>query len=303
MKVFYYDTFTFPLPLGHRFPAAKYPLLRQRLLEMGILTPQELHIPAAATEGQLTLVHDPDYIRRVLSGRLDEREVRRLGLPWSPELVQRALYSVGATIAASRAALEDGIAASLGGGTHHAYPDHGQGYCIFNDVAVATRCMQQEKRARRVLIVDCDVHQGNGTAAIFEGDETAFTFSIHGEKNFPFHKEKSDLDIALPDGAQDETYLKALREGLECALQAAPFDLAYYLAGADPYAGDRLGRMCVSKAGLAQRDRFVLQSLHEAGIPLVITLSGGYARNIEDIVEIHAETIRIARQIYFGGAE
>jgi acetoin utilization deacetylase AcuC-like enzyme len=244
---------------------------------------------------ELALAHDRDYIARVVEGRLDERELRRLGLPWSPELVERARRSVGATIAVSRAALEAGIAASLGGGTHHAFPDHGQGFCIFNDVAVAARCMQRENRIRRAVVIDCDVHQGNGTAAIFHGDDSVFTFSIHGEKNFPFHKEQSDLDIALPDGAEDDVYLSALQEGLNRLMLAGSFDLAYYLAGADPYAGDRLGRMRVSKAGLAQRDRLVLQACRLAGLPVALTMSGGYAHDVDDIAEIHAETIRIAK--------
>jgi acetoin utilization deacetylase AcuC-like enzyme len=209
--------------------------------------------------------------------------------------VERARRSVGATIAAGRAALEDGVAASLGGGTHHAYPDHGQGFCIFNDVAVATRCLQREQLIQRVLIIDCDVHQGNGTAAIFSEDESVFTFSIHGEKNFPFHKEKSNLDIGLPDGTGDAVYLEALRAGLAQVANVGVFDLVFYLAGADPFEGDRLGRMKLTKTGLAQRDRLVFFFCQDYGLPVAITMSGGYAPDPEDIAEIHAETIRSAK--------
>ena len=203
MRVFAYDTFQFSLPADHRFPAAKYPSLRQHLLDCGILRPEDIHIPEAASRPQLELVHTPEYVSKVFDGTLSEKETRRIGFPWSPGLVERSCRSVGATIAVCRAAIEDGIASSLAGGTHHAYPDHGEGYCVFNDVAVAVRVMQQESRIRRAVILDLDVHQGNGTAAIFAADPSVYTFSVHGQKNFPFHKETSSLDIALPDGTRD----------------------------------------------------------------------------------------------------
>ena len=226
-------------------------------------------------------------------------EMRRIGFPWSPGLVERSRRSVGATIAVSRAALEDGIAASLAGGTHHAYPDHGEGYCVFNDVAVAVRTLQLEQRITRALIIDLDVHQGNGTAAIFTGDPTVFTFSVHGEKNFPFHKEISDLDIALPDGSGDATYLEAVEKGMRLALASVSVDLAVYLAGADPFAGDRFGRMAVSKAGLAARDELVFNACLRSGLSVALVMSGGYARDVEDIVDIHTETIRQAAAIWY----
>lgn len=293
MQVFHYDNFTFPLPAEHRFPVRKYYRLSQALQERSILSAADLRIPPAASEEQLALVHTRVYIAKVLGGGLDEKEVRRMGLPWSPELVERARRSVGSTIAACRAALEDGLAATLGGGTHHAYPDHGEGFCIFNDVAVAVRVLQSEGRINRAVILDCDVHQGNGTAAIFAGDPNVFTFSIHGAKNFPFHKEQSSLDIALADGTTDDTYLEMLQTGLEQSLAAGPFDLAVYLAGADPFIGDRLGRMSLSKSGLSRRDQMTLEACRRASLPLAITMSGGYANDIEDIVDIHAETIRL----------
>jgi len=224
------------------------------------------------------------------------QEIRRIGLPWSPQLVERSRRSVGATIEACRTAVEDGLAVSLAGGTHHAFADRGEGYCVFNDVAVAARVMQAEGRARRVLIIDCDAHQGNGTAAIFANDPTVFTFSIHGAKNFPFHKEHSDLDIALDDHADDARYLDALDQGLRWSIESAEADLAIYLAGADPYEDDTFGRLALSKRGLAERDQMVLESCGEAGLPVAITMAGGYARQVQDTVEIHLQTVQIARR-------
>ena len=231
--------------------------------------------------------------QRWCGGTLSEREVRRIGLPWSPELVERSRRSVGGTVEACRAALSDGIAVSLSGGTHHAFADHGEGFCIFNDCAVAARTVQAEDRVRRVVIIDCDVHQGNGTAAILADDPTVFTFSIHGAKNFPFHKERSDLDLELADGADDATYLAALTAGMDAALAAARADLAIYLAGADPFVDDALGRLALSKAGLAERDRLVLDRCRRAGLPVAVVMAGGYARQIQDTVDIHLETVRI----------
>jgi acetoin utilization deacetylase AcuC-like enzyme len=286
-----------PLPEKHRFPAVKYTLLRQRVAESELAQDGNLIIAERATVEQLCLVHDPEYVRRVFQGELTEKETRRIGFPWSPQLVERSRRSVGATIAACRAALEQGLAANLAGGTHHAYADHGEGYCVFNDVAVAARTMQAEGRLRRVVILDCDVHQGNGTAAIFFSDPSVFTFSIHAAKNFPFHKEPSDLDVPLPDGVQDEEYLQKLNEAAWRAILLAQADLAIYLAGADPFSGDQLGRLLLSKQGLGARDRLVFELCRKAGIPTAITMSGGYARRVEDTVDIHMQTLRIARQV------
>ncbi len=299
MKAFFYDNYQFPLPPEHRFPVPKYPGLRQRLLETGILGPADLTSPEPASDNQLLLVHTPEYLAKLLQGTLSEREARRIGFPWSLGLVERSRRSVGATIAVCRTALEEGIAASLAGGTHHAYPDHGEGYCVFNDVAVAIRVLQQAGDLQRALIIDLDVHQGNGTAAIFSGDPSVFTFSVHGQKNFPFHKEISSLDIALPDGTQDELYLEAVTRGANQALAAFHPDLVVYLAGADPFSGDRLGRMAVSKAGLARRDAFILETCCQMGLPLALVMSGGYAREVNDIVDIHTETIRQAVDTWF----
>jgi acetoin utilization deacetylase AcuC-like enzyme len=284
------------LPKDHRFPINKYALLRKRITDSNLFRLQDFYIPRAATAAEITCAHDPDYLRRVQSGELTAREVRRIGLPWSPELVERARRSAGATVEACFAALDDRVAVHLGGGTHHAFSEQGQGYCIFNDGAIAARVLQAETHIRRVLILDCDVHQGNGTAAILENDPAIFTFSIHGKNNFPYHKEKSDLDIALDDGAGDAIYMKALNKGLTESLRRVKTELVIYLAGADPYVDDRIGRLALSKEGLAERDRMVFQYCHEAGLPVAVTMAGGYAPNIEDTVDIHFQTVRIAAE-------
>ncbi len=272
----------------------KYALLRQRVAESGLIAPENMCVPPAASDVEIIRAHDTDYLHRVQHGLLTPQEIRRIGFPWSPEMVERSRRSSGATIAACRAALEDGFAANLAGGTHHAFRNMGQGFCVFNDSAIAARAMQAEGRAQRVVIIDCDVHQGNGTASILADDPTIFTFSIHGAKNFPFHKERSDLDVELEDGADDAAYLAALERGLRQALAQAQAELAIYLAGADPFVGDRLGRLALTKTGLAERDRLVFDYCQAAGLPLAITMSGGYAPQIDDIVDIHFQTIRAA---------
>ena len=294
MKIFYSDHFVLPLPQGHRFPMQKYSMLRQRVKDSGRVPEENLRVPPPAEDEQILRAHLADYLERVVQGKLTDQEVRRIGFPWSPGLVERSRRSVGGTIEACRAALQDGLSANLAGGTHHAYPDHGEGFCVFNDCAIAARTMQAEKRAHRVVILDCDVHQGNGTAVIFAHDPTVFTFSIHGEKNFPFHKEHSDLDIALPDKAGDDQFLSALQEGADQAVRLAQASLAVYIAGADPFAGDRLGRLKVSKEGLAERDRLILDLCQAEGLPLAIVMGGGYARDIQDTVDIHFQTISLA---------
>lgn len=293
MHAYFADQFVLPLPNGHRFPMHKYRLLREALECQ--LPAVQLHEATAATPGELALVHTPAYVNAVLDGTLSATEQRDIGFPWSPAMAERACRSVGGTVAACRHAMQGGgVAANLAGGTHHAYAGHGEGYCVFNDSAVAARAMQAEGRVHRVVIIDCDVHQGNGTAAILAGDPTCYTFSIHGAKNFPFHKETSDHDIALEDGAGDAEYLAALDAGLCQALEESHADLAIYLAGSDPFEDDKLGRLKLSKAGLAARDRMVLEYCRGAGLPVAITMAGGYARNVADTVDIHFETVRLA---------
>ncbi len=293
MDVFYCDRFVLPLPEGHRFPMDKYAQLRTRVesVNQGQF---RLRQPPAARDEDILLAHQPDYLRRVVAGELSPRELRVLGFPWSLQLVERSRRSSGATIAACRAALSDGAAANLAGGTHHAFPDQAQGFCVFNDAAIAARVMQREGRIKRVIIIDCDVHQGNGTAVIFQNDPTVFTFSLHGGRNFPFRKEHSDLDLELPDGTGDELYLETLDQGLTRALDQADAELAIYLAGADPYVGDRLGRLAVSKAGLAARDRLVFEHCAHHGLGVAVVMAGGYAQPISDIVDIHFHSVALA---------
>jgi acetoin utilization deacetylase AcuC-like enzyme len=297
VKVFYSDHFVLPLPEGHRFPMSKYSMLRERVATDGVCGPGELRAPRAVTDEEILRAHTPEYLGRVVSGRLAEKEIRRIGFPWSERMVERSRRASGGTLDACLAALEDGIAANLAGGTHHAFSDRGEGYCVFNDSAIAARAVQAAGLAGRVVIIDTDVHQGNGTAEILRGDPTVFTFSIHGAKNFPFHKEESDLDTPLPDGADDTEFLTALEDGLQTALEAAAADLAIYLAGADPFEGDRLGRLSVTKAGLAERDRMVLEACGNRGIPVAVTMAGGYARNVEDTVDVHFQSIKRAADL------
>lgn len=293
MRAYYSDIFDFPLPARHRFPIQKYTLLRERILDTKLNNDLELFVAPAVSEGEILRVHTSEYWKRLQHGELTPKELRRIGFPWSPELVVRSRHSAGGTLAACRSALQDSMGINLAGGTHHAHADHGSGFCMLNDVAIASRAMQDEARARRIVILDCDVHQGDGTAAIFHDDPTVYTFSIHAENNFPFHKQQSDLDIALPNEAGDDVYLDALHAGVQHAIDAAHADLAIYLAGADPFAGDTFGWLTLSKDGLAARDRLVLRACMDADLPVAVVLSGGYARNIEDIVDIHYMTVRI----------
>jgi acetoin utilization deacetylase AcuC-like enzyme len=248
----------------------------------------------AATEEQLLAAHTVDYIERAFRGDLTEKEVRRLGLPWSPELVERSRRSVGSTIDGARTALSEGIAVSLSGGTHHACSDHGEGYCVFNDAAVALRVLKAERASGRGVVLDLDVHQGNGTAEILRADPSLFTLSVHAANNFPFRKIAGDLDIALPDSVEDGAYLEIAEQAVDRALAVANPDLAIYLAGADPYGGDRLGRLGLTKGGLKKRDEVVLGLLSERGVPVVVVMSGGYGKQIMDTVEIHLQTVAAA---------
>jgi acetoin utilization deacetylase AcuC-like enzyme len=291
VDIFYSDHFVLPLPSGHRFPMAKYARLRERVAAE--LPAATLRVPAAASDEELLRVHDAAYLRHVSDGTLPAADMRRIGFPWSPRMVERSRRSVGATIAAARAALAEGVAVNLAGGTHHAHAALGQGFCVFNDVAVSIRAMQTEGRAGRCAVIDCDVHQGDGTAAVFAGDATVFTFSVHGASNYPFRKESSSLDIALPDGAGDAVYLEAVGRGVAAALRHEP-DLVFYVSGADAWAGDRLGRLAVSKEALAERDREVVRACGSVGAGVAVTMAGGYAADIEDTVDIHFQTVRAA---------
>ena len=294
MQAFYCDHFVLPLPDGHKFPMAKYARLRERIITDGIIRPEELHEALPAAWDDLRLVHTAEYLHDVEHGTVPHDMQRRIGFPWSPHMVERARRSVGATIQAARASLVDGAAANLAGGTHHAFSERGEGFCVFNDVAVATRVLLRDGAARRVAIIDCDVHQGNGTAAIFSGDPAVFTFSMHGAHNFPFRKEVSDLDVTLEDGTADEAYLALLEHHVPQVLDGQQPDVVFYVSGADPYEGDRLGRLKLTLAGLRRRDAFVFDACRSRRIPVVVTMGGGYATDIDAIVTIHANTIREA---------
>jgi len=286
--------YTFPLPTGHRFPIAKYERLREQILIDGIISADTLREPDRVTRSDLLLVHTADYVDRFLGGRMSAAELRRIGFPWSTALVERSVRAVGGTCEAAVAALEDGVAMNLAGGTHHAFADHGEGFCVFNDVAVAIRMLQRSGQVRRAAIVDLDVHQGNGTNAIFAGDDSVFTFSMHGGRNYPFKKVPGTLDVELDDGTNDDEYLRLLADHLPKVLARAQADLVVYLAGADPHEGDALGRLRLTFDGLARRDAFVIDLCREVGLPVAITIAGGYGRNIDDSVRVHLETARIA---------
>jgi acetoin utilization deacetylase AcuC-like enzyme len=302
MKAYQSDRFVLPLPEGHRFPMQKYRLLREAVQAQ--LPGITLHEAPVASDGELALAHVPKYVSDVANGTLSAAAQREIGFPWSPDMVERSRRSVGATIAAARAALNEGVSANLAGGTHHADAQRGSGFCVFNDVAVAARLMQAEwhrhqRRLLRVAVIDLDVHQGNGTATIFEDDPTVFTLSLHGERNFPFRKARSDLDVELPDGCEDAAYLAALDTALDTLWQctaAHPPGLIFYVAGADPHEGDRLGRLRLTAEGLAERDRRVLAAARERGMPVAISMAGGYGRDIAVTVGLQVTTLRLAQQ-------
>ena len=285
-------------PMGnHSYPMDKYRLVPERLLAEGILTPDVIVEPQPIAPGDILRVHTPAYVHAFINGTLERKAMLRLGLPWSQELVHRAFAVIGGTLGAARAALRDGIAANLAGGTHHAFADHGEGYCVFNDLVIVLRRLRADGCISRALIIDLDVHQGNGTAALCQTDPDTFTFSMHGENNYPAHKEQSSWDIALPDGTTDEQYLGLLEESLPVLLQQARPDLILYQAGVDVLRGDRFGKLALSMAGVGERDRFVCAFARRAGIPLVVTLGGGYARDINRIVTAHCQTVRAAKTI------
>lgn len=297
MQAFYTPRYYADIGDGHVFPIRKFELVRDRLLAEGTLQPAELQEPAPASLEDVMLVHTEDYVTRLCTGNLTQKEIRRLGLPWSESLVRRSFYATGGTIAAAHAALAEGYGSNLAGGTHHSFADRGEGFCVLNDVAIAIRALRERKLLRRAAIVDCDVHQGNGTATIFAADEDTFTFSIHGANNYPLFKAQSTLDIELPDGTSDDEYLTTLATHLPAVFRNDP-EIVFYLAGADPYAGDKLGRLAVSMEGLRERDAFVLRECYEREVPVVTVMSGGYGKNINDTIEIHCNTIRMVKEVF-----
>lgn len=296
-RLFYSPYYYADIGEGHVFPIRKFELVRNLLLQEGTLLPEDIAEPHPARIEDLHLVHTEDYISRLVNGTLTTKEIRKLGLPWSQSLVRRSFHAISGTIEASKYALQSGIASNLAGGTHHAFPDRGEGFCVLNDVAVAIRVLQKENLAKRFLIIDCDVHQGNGTAFIFRDEPEVFTFSMHGAKNYPLFKEISNLDIELPDQTADAEYLETLEEALPRIFLHDP-DIVFYLGGADPFEGDKLGRLKLTMSGLKRRDEMVLNFAKSRDVPIVTTMSGGYALDINDTVEIHCNTIRSVKKIF-----
>ena len=295
MKLVYSDRYD--LNLGnHVFPSIKYRLVKENLLHEHIVAPGDFIEPPPASDDDIALVHHREYLRKLQTGKLSYLEVLRLEIPYSPELIRAVWLGAGGSILAGRLALEDGVAVNVGGGFHHAYPDHGEGFCVLNDFAIAIRRLQKDKAIEHAMTVDCDVHQGNGTAAIFGGDHTVFTLSIHQENNYPYPKPPSSLDINLPDGVEDEEYLCELAQGLDRALAEFSPNLIFYVAGADPYRDDQLGGLKLSLEGLEKRDRLVFEKASGKNIPVAVTLAGGYARQLEDTIQIHSNTIRVAKE-------
>jgi len=297
MRVFYTSKYYADIGDAHIFPIRKFELVRDQLVREGTLRSDELVEPAPADINDVLLVHSVDYVTRLCDGTLTEKEIRRLGLPWSEALVRRSFYAVGGTVAAALHSITEGYASNLAGGTHHAYPDHGAGFCVLNDVAVAIRTLRSRGLIRRAAIIDCDVHQGDGTAVVFAEDSETFTFSMHGANNYPLFKAKSRLDIELPDQTTNEAYLKTLSENLPTVFQHDP-EIVFYLAGADPYKDDKLGKLSLTIDGLRARDQIVLAECYEREVPVTTVMSGGYGKQITDTVEIHCNTIRTVKEVF-----
>jgi acetoin utilization deacetylase AcuC-like enzyme len=294
VKAFYTDHFVLPLPEGHRFPMEKYSRLRDLVSSLSGLGLVEA---PPATDTQILYAHDPSYLIKVIEGKLSPQEQREIGFPWSEQMVERSRRSAGATVAAAKTALREGVAANLAGGTHHAYRDTGSGFCVFNDSAIAARTLQKEvSQNLKIAVIDLDVHQGNGTASILQNDDSIFTLSIHGENNFPFKKEESDLDVGLADGCNDETYLQSLSKSLDQLDARFKPNCLIFLAGADPHEGDRLGRLKISKDGMRLRDETVFEYALGRQLPIAFSMAGGYGKEIESTVDIHFQTIKTALQ-------
>jgi acetoin utilization deacetylase AcuC-like enzyme len=302
MFALYSDHYTIELPANHSFPIRKYRLIREQLVAEGTLRSEDLLEPTPIAPTDARLVHTDEYWAQLTSGTLSANAIRRLGLPWSEALVRRARASAQGTLTAARIAIRDGVAINLAGGTHHAFPDRGEGYCALNDIAIAIRCLQRDAWMQRMAVIDCDVHQGNGTAAIFASEPDVYTYSLHGANNFPLVKVPGKLDIGLPDGTGDEEYLRILERTVPRLLAEFRPGLVFYLAGVDPHERDRRGRLLLTHQGLRRRDEFVLQACRDAGIPVAITLGGGYGQDIQDTVEAHCNTARAAREVFGGPA-
>ena len=297
MRAFYTSRYYAQIGDTHIFPIRKFELVRDKLLAEGTLELSEIHEPSPASVEDVLLVHTKDYITRLREGLLTDKEIRRLGLPWSESLVQRSFYAVGGTISASLQSLDEGYASNLAGGTHHAFADRGEGFCVLNDVAIAIRTLRARGLIQRAAIVDCDVHQGNGTATIFANDPDTFTFSMHGANNYPLFKAASSLDVELPDGTNDQQYMDVLWRSLEIVFAFKP-EVVFYLAGADPFERDKLGKLALTIEGLRERDKMVVSACFDREVPVTTVMSGGYGKRIEDTVEIHCNTIRSVKEVF-----
>jgi len=298
VRVCFSEGYAAPLPEGHRFPMGKFAALHRILLDEGLIRLADVVVPGEVGWDDLGLVHTVRYLDSLRLGTMARLAERRMGLPRTEAIVRRSRLATQGTFLVGQMALQDGVAANLAGGMHHGFPDHGEGFCVLNDVAVAIRMLQRDGDVERVLVVDLDVHQGNGVAAVFEDDDSVFTFSMHGEKNYPFKKERSSRDVALPDGMDNWAYLDVLQHHLMDVIDEARPDLVYYLAGVDPVAGDRFGRLALTRDGLAARDRYVLETMRLKGLPVALVLSGGYAKSDEETADLHAEVHRVAKGVF-----
>jgi acetoin utilization deacetylase AcuC-like enzyme len=297
LKVFYTDKYRVPLPVGHRFPMTKYRLTREFLLSNNILNESQLYEPNVATEEEILLCHSEDYYESLRTGSIDEKAIRKLGLPWSYDLFLRSLASVGGSLASAKSAMENGVAGNLSGGTHHAFREHGEGYCVFNDFAIVSTYLQQNKLTKKIAIIDLDVHQGNGTSSILKDNKDVFILDMHGEKNYPYEKIQSTIDVRLPDNTNDEQYLSILENKLELVFDFEP-DIVLYLAGVDPLKEDALGRLALTKEGLRERDYMVLNECRKRNIPVSIALGGGYAKPVELTVGCYAQTYEVVKRVF-----
>jgi acetoin utilization deacetylase AcuC-like enzyme len=298
LPLVYHPQYSVPLPSTHRFPMAKFRMLYDRLLKDGIATPEQFHAPDRAPQDWIESVHDATYVSAYCDGTLDPKALRRIGLPWSPELAHRTCIAVGGTILTAKLALRSGLACNTAGGTHHAFPSYGSGFCIFNDLAIASRILQRSGLAQKILIIDLDVHQGDGTAWIFKDDSSVFTFSMHCEINFPGTKQQSDLDVGLPNGLDDDAYLQTLDRYLPDLLSQVKPDLVLYDAGVDPHVGDRLGKLALTDRGLYRRDMQVMSACLSAGYPIATVIGGGYCEDFEALVYRHTLVHRAASEVY-----
>lgn len=299
LKIAYHTIYKYALPEGHRFPMEKYDLLPEQLLYEGTVKHENFFVPMQATDIELALTHTEAYISKLNGQSLSDKEVRRIGFPMTPTLVERGKYIARGTYEAAMYAKMYGIAMNIAGGTHHSFADFGEGFCVFNDIAIAANLMLHRGEASRILVIDLDVHQGNGTAHIFKDNDRIFTFSMHGAKNFPTRKEESNLDIGLPDGTEDRFYLDQLKNTLPAILNQFQPDFAFYQSGVDVIREDRLGRLSLTKAGCKERDRYTLQMLKDNGVPVAVSMGGGYATRLADILDCHSNTYRVAQEIFF----